>query len=165
MQTAHRYVNLFIKYLNNTMLFAMFIVLLLQVILRRFIDIPWAGAEEWALLTMVWITFLGAYQCTVEDSHLKMDFLQNVFTSKWSSLIQIISKSIVVWFLFMANVWAYPFIQSAGDKLLPMSKLLMWVPYGIIWIACILMFIEVIYQIVKEVKKIVISLRKKEHNF
>jgi len=165
MKAAHRYINLFIKYLNSLMLFAMFIVLLLQVILRRFVDLPWTGAEEWGLLTMVWITFLGAYQCTVDDSHLKMDFLQNIFSSKWGSIVQIISKSIVVWFLFMVNIWAYPFIQSAGDKLLPMSKLPLWVPYSIIWIACILMFIEVIYQIFKEIKKIITSLYKKEYDF
>jgi len=161
MKTAHRYINLYIKYLNSIMLFAMFVILLLQVILRRFVDIPWTGAEEWSLLTMIWITFLGAYQCTVDDSHLKMDFLQNIFSSKWGSLIQILSKSIVIWFLFMVNVWAYPFIKTAGDKLLPMSKLPMWIPYGIIWLACILMFIEVIYQVLKEIKKIMSSLYKK----
>lgn len=160
MKTIHRSIFLSIKYLNNTVLFSLFTILLIQVIFRKVLGNPLPWPEELALLMMIWITFLGAYQCTVEDKHLKMSFLEDKLSLKWKSLLLIVSKGFVIWFLWMTNIWAYPFIQSAGSTTMPITGLPMWVPYGIIWIAFILMFIEVLLQIVTEIHKTILNFKQ-----
>src|SRR5699024_3035822 len=98
--------------------------------------------------------FIGAYQTTYEDSHLKMSFIEDKLSKRGKSFILIVSKLVVISFLAIANYWALPFIQSAGKVKLPITELSMALPYGIIWIALILMFIEVLLQIIIEVKNI-----------
>ncbi|WP_181347832.1 TRAP transporter small permease [Thalassobacillus sp. CUG 92003] len=136
-----------IKYLNITMMFTMFIILLLQVITRKFLDTPLSWPEELSLVTMIWITFFGAYQCTVEESHLKMDFLQSKVPERLKPFILVTSKSVVLVFLGATCFWGFSFIQNVGSLTMPVTGLPMWVPYLIIWISCMLMFIEFTFQI------------------
>ncbi|UCZ52914.1 TRAP transporter small permease [Bacillus shivajii] len=162
MKTIHRSVFLVIKYVNNTVLFSMFVILLIQVIFRRALGSPLPWPEEMALLTMIWITFLGAYQCTFEDKHLKMSFLEDKLSPILKPFLLIVSKGIVLTFLAITNVWAYPFIQTAGKTTLPITGLPMWVPYGMIWLAFILMFIEVLIQLIKEIYELTLKIRNRK---
>jgi TRAP-type C4-dicarboxylate transport system permease small subunit len=56
--------------------------------------------------------------------------------------------------LGLTNYYALPFIRTAGDTQLPITNIPMTVPYGIIWIALTLMLIEVVIQIITEIKNI-----------
>lgn len=160
MKAIRRFIFSSIKYINSFALFMMFAILLLQVIARKLLSTPLQWPEEIVLVTMIWITFLGAYQCTVEDSHLKMTFLEDRIRTKWKPIIQIIAKVLVIWFLLITNIWAYPFIQSAGSTLMPITTLPMWVPYGMIWLGCILMLFEVLVQIATEFHKAVLAFKQ-----
>src|SRR5699024_12496570 len=57
-----------IIYMNAAVLLLMFILLVIQVFYRKWLNDPLTWSEDIAILTMVWITFVGAYQCTAEDS-------------------------------------------------------------------------------------------------
>lgn len=154
MKKFHQLFYKIVKHVNSLILFSMFFVILLQVFYRKVIGAPLTWPEEIALLTMIWITFIGAYQSTYEDGHLKMSFIEDKLSERGKSIILIISKFIVISFLAIANYWALPFIKNAGKVKLPITDLPMTIPYGIIWGALILMFIEVLLQIILEVKKI-----------
>lgn len=154
MKKTYELLHTITRYLNSTILFSMFFIILLQVIFRKVFHSPLTWPEEIALLTMVWVTFIGAYQCTFEESHLKLSFLESKFTLRKKSILLIVSKTIVIVFLGIANYWALPFIQKAGQTELPITGLPMYVPYGIIWISLILMLLETVFQIILEVNKI-----------
>lgn len=154
MKKFHHLFYKIVKYVNSFILFSMFFIILLQVFYRKVLGAPLTWPEEIALLTMIWVTFIGAYQTTYEDSHLKMSFIEDKLSKRGKSFILIVSKLVVISFLAIANYWALPFIQSAGKVKLPITELPMALPYGIIWIALILMFIEVLLQIIIEVKNI-----------
>lgn len=143
-----------IIYLNAGMLFLMFVLLIVQVFYRKWLNDPLSWSEEIALLTMVWITFVGAYQCTAEDSHLKMSFLEDVLPKKLSVILKIFTKIIVVAFLIITAYLAIPLLESSVSRTLPISQITMLVPYLIIWGSIVLMVIEVILQIFIEVKKL-----------
>lgn len=143
-----------IIYLNASVLFLMFVLLIVQVIYRRWLNDPLSWSEEIALLTMVWITFVGAYQCTAEDSHLKMSFLENVLPHKLSVILKIFTKIIVVAFLVTTAYLGIPLLESSISRTLPISQITMLVPYLIIWGSIVLMIIEIILQIFIEIKKI-----------
>lgn len=154
MKRVHQVFYSIVKYFNSFILFSMFTIILLQVIFRKLLGNPLPWPEEISLLTMIWVTFIGAYQCTVEDSHLKMTFLENKLSKRKKSLLQIFSRIIVIFFLGLTNYYALPFIRTAGDTQLPITNIPMTVPYGIIWIALTLMLIEVVIQIITEIKNI-----------
>ncbi len=131
---------------------AMFLILLLQVFSRKLLESSLAWPEEIALITMIWITFAGAYQITLEDKHLKMDFLEERIPYSIKPYIKIFSKLIVVAFLVIATFWGIQFVENTGSIKMPVSKLPMAVPYLIILISLALMLIEYLIQIFIESK-------------
>lgn len=155
MTTVRRLIFFLIRYINIFALFIMFLILALQVIARKLLNNPLQWPEEVALIIMTWITFLGAYQCTVEGSHLKMTFLEDKVPTKFKSVMNIMAKTLVLLFLLVTNIWAYPFIQSVGSTLMPITGLPMWIPYGMIWLGCFLMLLEVLVQTVMDISKTV----------
>ncbi|WP_221568371.1 TRAP transporter small permease [Alkalihalobacillus sp. TS-13] len=143
-----------IKSINIFALFFMFFILFLQVITRKVLNNPLPWPEELSLIAMIWITFFGAYQCTVEDNHLKMDFLQDQLPERLKPYILLLSKGLIGIFLILTVIWAYSFIQQSGNIGMPVTDIPMRVPYMIIWISFILMTIEILAQILSEIKRI-----------
>ncbi|MBO8164614.1 MAG: TRAP transporter small permease [Brevibacillus sp.] len=161
MKEVRKLIYTAIKYTNMACLFLMTVLLLIQVFTRKLMNSPLAWPEELSIVTMVWITFFGAYQCTAEDSHLQMGFLKNVASPKVKHIMKVTAKCLVAWFLITINIWAYPFIQKTGSTGMPVTGLPMWVPYGMIWISCMLMLLEVLAQILEEIRKLVSSCKYK----
>ncbi|MEY8560159.1 TRAP transporter small permease subunit [Jeotgalicoccus halotolerans] len=141
-----------IIYLNAGVLFLMFLLLIVQVFYRRWLNDPLTWSEEIALITMVWVTFVGAYQCTAEDSHLKMSFLEDILPKTMSVILSVFTKIIIIIFLFLAAYYGMPLIEMSVSRYLPITKLSMLVPYLIIWGSMVLMIIEMIIQIIIEFK-------------
>jgi TRAP-type C4-dicarboxylate transport system permease small subunit len=155
MRKIRAFVHSTIKILNISAMFFMFFILILQVVTRKLLNDPLSWPEELSLVAMIWITFFGAYQCTIEGKHLKMDFLQSKFSEKTKPYLLIISKGFVVWFLFVSCYMGFSFIQQAGNIKMPVSGLPMWLPYGIIWFSFFLMLIEFVAQIISHVRQII----------
>lgn len=151
-----------IKYMNITVMFSMFSILIIQVFTRKFLNDPLSWPEELSLVAMIWITFFGAYQCTVEGSHLKMDLLQDRLVGKQKTIVAILSKCIVIWFLVVTCYWGFDFIQQAGKTKMPVSGIPMWVPYWIIWTSFFLMMIDYVIQIITHVKELIGSKKAEE---
>jgi TRAP-type transport system small permease protein len=154
MKKVRQYMHLSVKSINILVMFLMFFILLIQVVTRKFFNYPLSWPEELSLITMIWITFFGAYQCTVEGNHLKMDFLESKIPEKMKPYLSIISKGFVIWFLFITCFWGWAFIQKAGSLEMPVSGLPMWIPYCIIWISFLLMLCEFVLQIISHVSEL-----------
>lgn len=159
MLVLRNYLHKSIVVINATIMLAMFLILLLQVFTRKLLESSLSWPEEVALVTMIWITFAGAYQVTIEDKHLKMDFLEDKVPYSVKPYMRILSRVIVVIFLGIATFWGMSFVESAGSVKMPVSKIPMAVPYLIILISLSLMLVEYLIQIFIEVKKL---LAKKE---
>lgn len=149
-------------YVNAVVLLIMFLLLIVQVFYRRWLNDPLTWSEELALLTMVWITFVGAYQCTAEDSHLKMSFLEDLLPDKLSIILKIFTKIIIIIFLIIAAIYGIPLLEMSASRTLPITKLSMLVPYLIIWGSVLLMFIEMFMQMIIEVKESFSNKKTKE---
>jgi|SRR5690625_817120 len=142
-----------ILYLNAAVLFLMFVILLVQVFYRKFLNDPISWSEEIALITMIWITFVGAYQCTAEDSHLKMSFLEEKLPKYLSIGFNIFTKLVIITFLVIAAYAGIPLLEASISRSLPISGISMLVPYLIIWGSIVLMIFETLLQIFQQVKK------------
>jgi len=146
-----------IIYMNAAVLLLMFILLVIQVFYRKWLNDPLTWSEEIAILTMVWITFVGAYQCTAEDSHLKMSFLEDLLPNSVSSFLNVITKIIIIVFLILIVVNGMPLLEMSVSRFLPITKLSMLVPYLIIWISILLMLIELVMQIITIIKDMIVK--------
>lgn len=149
MEWLHKKIYSSIKYINILALFIMFSVLILQVFTRKVLNTPLSWPEELSLITMIWVTFFGAYQITADNEHLKIDFLSNKLSGRMKLISDIISNLLILFFLVMVVYWAYPFIMQNKSIVMPVSQIPMWLPYGIIWISCILMTLNIIFQTIK----------------
>lgn len=154
MKKLREWIYTLILYLNASVLFLMFAILLVQVFYRRWLNDPLSWSEEIALLTMVWVTFVGAYQCTAEDGHLKMSFLENILSKKLSIISKIITKIIIIIFVGITAYAGIPLLESSVSRTLPISGITMLVPYLIIWFSIVLMLLETLIQIISELKKL-----------
>lgn len=154
------YIHKSIRFINSMILLVMFLILLLQVFTRKLLESSLSWPEEVALITMIWLTFVGAYQVTIENKHLKMDFLEEKIPYSLKPYLRILSKAIVVVFLGVATFWGINFTQSAGSIKMPVSKLPMALPYCIILISLFLMLIEYLLQIVIESRNMISKRRE-----
>jgi len=64
-------------------------------VIFRFIKKPLVWAEEYALISMVWLTFIGAGIVYEYNSHLAVDLLLVVLPKKSSKVIELITDIIV----------------------------------------------------------------------
>ncbi|MFB4161438.1 TRAP transporter small permease [Geomicrobium sp. JSM 1781026] len=132
----------------------MFSVLLLQLIGRNLFDILLEWPEEMALMTMIWLTFFGAYQCTVENTHLKVSFLEDRLSEKNKPYLELFSKVAMLTLVLLVTFNTYPLISIVGNIGTPVMAVPMWVPYSFIWVSATLMSMEIICQIIETIKKI-----------
>lgn len=138
-----------IQILNGLVMTSMFAILFAQVLLRRFFNHPLSWPEEISLIALVWITFVGAFQISLNGQHLKMDVLENYISEKVKNILQIIATVFIIFFLGITIYFGFPFIQKVGGTEMPITKIPMYVPYYIILFSFILMLLEYIYQFVE----------------
>ncbi|WP_313755613.1 TRAP transporter small permease [Tissierella sp.] len=86
--------NILSKFLI-VLFWGMCIVVFMGVIFR-FIKKPLVWAEEYALISMVWLTFIGAGIVYEYNSHLAVDLLLVVLPKKSSKVVELITDIIVL---------------------------------------------------------------------
>lgn len=150
---TRKFILLLVKISNNSVMFFMFLILLAQVIMRKFFNYPLSWPEEISLIALVWITFIGAFQVTLNDKHLKMDVFDKRFSYKTQKILHIISTLCIIFFLSVTIYYGFPFIQTVGDIEMPITKTPMFIPYYFILISFILMFFEYIFQLIQHINQ------------
>lgn len=130
----------------------MSILMLMQVIARYVFNSPLDWPEELSLVIMVWITFIGAYLASIKDEHLNIDFVLNIVPNNFKKIFLLVTKLLVCWFLAVTILYGFNFILLVGEVGTPVIGISMWLVYGVIWLSCILMFMETLYRVVLDVK-------------
>lgn len=133
----------------------MFLILLAQVVMRKFFNYPLSWPEEISLIALVWITFIGAFQVSLNNKHLKMDVLERRFSYKTKKLLHITATLFTIFFLSATIYYGLPFIQTVGDTQMPITKTPMFVPYYFILVSFILMLFEYIFQLIQHILQFV----------
>lgn len=151
MKKVRRSILLLVTILNNIVMLLMFLILLAQVIMRKFFNYPLSWPEEVSLIALVWITFIGAFQVSLHHKHLKMDLLEQHFSFKTKKLLHIVATLFVTFFLGATIYYGFPFIKTVGGTEMPITKTPMYVPYYLILISFILMFLEYTFQLFQHI--------------
>ena len=145
------YLEKLVRFIIAAGLLATFLVMIAQVFLRYFFSAPLAWADEASLILLVLSTFLSAYYALICNEHLAIDFIVSSAPRKVQAVMVILSKLLIIWFLWEIVINGWETIVVAGKTLTAVLKVPMWFIYAFIWGCCILMLITVVYQLVKYV--------------
>lgn len=119
-------------------------------VIRRFIfGSVFAWAEELAIYSMVWVTFLGAVLCLRYGDHTRIDALINLFPHKIHKWVEVFDYLICFAFMMLLSYHSISLLQTTGRFLSTGARLPMYFVYSCVMVSGILMipyFIILIYQ-------------------
>jgi len=142
------YFKKLITVVGGLCLITIFMVMMTQITARYVFNSPFPWPEELSLFLMAPLTFVGAYLAIIHDEHLSITFVLEKAPPAVRRLMMIFDRMVIVVFLFVAVYYSYGFLQTAGLLKTAVLAIPMWCVYGIMWVCCILMLLESVFQIV-----------------
>src|SRR5699024_11533524 len=138
--------------IHCSVVFMFFIILLtfLQVCLRYMFSHSFAWIEEVSRYLFVWIVFLGAAIAFDDDSHIKIDFIENKLPKK--------IKGIVQYFIVLLNLLAMALLLYSGTLVAMRNRKSMF--YTIPDVSLLTMYIAVFLSCVLAIILIVLRIKR-----
>ena len=140
--------------------FVMFIVAMnttYEVIMRRFFDKPTTWVFSCSLFVMVWFALLAAPLSTREGKQITADFLIAQLSDRTASMLRIISNLVSMIFIVTLGYYGFKMCSDAYSKNIMSLDLLlypMWLLYLVFPISMLLLFLQVIRIIGKDIMQI-----------
>lgn len=97
----------------------MCISIFLGVIFRFIIKRPLVWSEEFALLSMVWLTFIGASVIYESNDHLNVDLLLTILPNVYKERIEIIAEIMVMPFFLVLVIGGYNVMDMTKESITP----------------------------------------------
>lgn len=116
-QIKKNMINILNKFLI-LLLWGMCIVVFLGVV-ARFAKRPLVWAEEFALISMVWLTFIGASLAYEANSHLAVDLLLIILPNKATKVVELITEFIVMPFFIVLTVGGIKMMITTAKSITP----------------------------------------------
>jgi TRAP-type C4-dicarboxylate transport system permease small subunit len=139
-------------YLGGIAIIVLLVIMVLDVVLRRFFGRPIVGATEVAQLSMVFI-FLAAPLTTLENRHIKVDTLMDVFPKKVQVVIDIIIYLLTIVMCTVMGWRAYQ--MSHLSRRLEVDYSLLKIPeYPMLWVLAASFFLIAIMVMGQLIKKV-----------
>lgn len=101
------------------LLWAMSLDVFLGVIFRFVIKKPLVWAEEFALISMVWLTFIGASVGYETNSHLGVDLLLLILPNKPKKVLEILNEIIVMPFFIALIAGGAVMVNTTKNSITP----------------------------------------------
>lgn len=118
---------------------AMVTVTFIQVVNRFVFQGAFFWAEECAILTMVWIAFLGSAVAVRKGVHTRIDFLINMLPAAAKRAVETLNYLLMAVFVAALGYYSLPIIKMAGRQITTGMKIPRSVIYYSILAGCICM--------------------------
>jgi C4-dicarboxylate transporter DctQ subunit len=132
-----KYIIKAIEWAGISLMIAMSVVTFIQVIYRYVFKGSFFWAEEFAIMSMIYVTFLGATLAVRKGSHTRIDFLINKF--KYKRYIEALNNVICAAFLAYLGYSSLPIIKTTSIQKTIGMQISRSLYYYAILIGCILM--------------------------
>lgn len=150
-------VSSLLKWILTFMLLALSLVTFAQIISRYFFKFPLVWAEEFALLMMVWITFLGSALILEKLEHISIDFLVDRFNERVQSVVFIIGYSFVLVLNMVFVIGGWEVIQTTKHSVLPgMNVSVAWL-YSAVFIGGLLSSLIILGHLIRVCRNLYIN--------
>jgi len=158
------YVNRWEKYLGGILLFAVTILVFMQVIFRYVLQLPVAWIEEWMLCLFEWLIWLGAITATYEERHVRVELFMKLLPPKAQRFMDFVTDAI--WFAFCVGmgyaVWLNVSFVWKKQSTTIVAKIPYWFCTSSVLIGMIGMAIRLIQVVIRKAKNQEIDLRPGE---
>jgi len=142
-------VNILSKFLI-ILFWGMCIVVFMGVVFR-FIKKPLIWAEEYALISMVWLTFIGASIAYESNSHLAVDLLLLILPKKGSKIIELITEILVMPFFITLIIGGIKMVDTTKNSITPALNISVAFQYLPALVGGLIMLMFNIEKIVKKI--------------
>mgnify|MGYP001385159775 FL=1 len=143
-------------FLTNTLLILLTTVVFLQVITRKFLPIPMPWTEEFAKLSLIWLTYIGLAATFQKNFHIRIDLIDNFITSFYVKriILMIINLSGLL-FGVMIIYYSYIYLteQLEFGQHTSILQLPMWFVISPLLLGGLLTTIHFIIQTIKSIQE------------
>lgn len=129
----------------------MFLLIFSQVVLRYVLLKPLSWSEEASRYLMIWIICLAASEAYARGEHVGLSFLQNSISSKNQKWSKIFIHGVVSILMVVISYFGFCLSFSLGDQRSPALDLPMTFPYLAIPVGALLILIQTLASIFREV--------------
>lgn len=116
---------------------AVMVLAVLMTVFRRNLDLPWPNFGEWALVSVIPLTFIGAAMCTYLGSHIAVDAIRLMGVRGLETLSHFITAVANIFFsaVFVYSGWfVLTEAVASGERMLelgtPLAVPLAFIPLG-----------------------------------
>ena len=109
----------FLRMFLIIILWGMCIDIFLGVVFRFVLKKPLVWAEEYALISMVWMTFIGASMGYEADSHLGVDLLLTILPNTPKKIVEILTEIMVMPFFIALIVGGAIMVNTTKGSITP----------------------------------------------
>jgi TRAP-type C4-dicarboxylate transport system permease small subunit len=137
-------INDIIEYIALVLLFAMVIVVFLQVIFRFVLHNSLSWSEEFARYTMIWLSFLGISIGVKKKAHVGVEIFTNLAKGIFKKVIIIFAYVASFTFFFILIYYGYKILSITKMQTSPSMGISMAIPYSAIFWGAFISFIHLI---------------------
>lgn len=91
-----KFFNNFEEYVGGSMFIGMFIVLVVQIFSRQFLNQPLVWSEELAKLIFIYVGLFGVTSCVKDNSHVAIDFFVQKFPPAIQRSIHVFNQILIL---------------------------------------------------------------------
>ena len=96
--TVFRLISAILQKIAGLLLFAMFIVITVQIGARNFLHASVSWSEEVSRMLLIWMTFIGAPAVLYKGEHLMVDIIYAGVTSRTRKYINVLANIVIIAF-------------------------------------------------------------------
>lgn len=120
----------------------------------RFAEKPLVWAEEYALISMVWLTFIGASIAYESSSHLVVDLILLLLPDKGSKLVELIVEILIMPFCIALIIGGIQMFETTKNSITPALHISVAFQYLPALIGGILMLMFNVEKIIVKIKEL-----------
>ena len=124
-----------------------------QVIRRTLFSSVFPWAEELAIYSMVWITFLGAVLCLRHSEHTRIDAFINLFPHKIRKWIEVFDLVVCFAFMSLLSYHTIELMRNMGHYTFAAARVPMYCVYSCVLVSGILMIPYFVLLIVQKIRE------------
>lgn len=133
------------------------LLVLSEVLMRTLLKKTLYVAEEYSAFFMLGISFLGFAYGFKEKSHVRMEFIHNIFNDKKRRYLDVICYTVVLILFVLITYYSFDFFMDAlisKQRSMQVSKTLLAIPKSIMPIGSLAVVFQSIAEILKTILKI-----------
>ncbi|MEJ5377296.1 MAG: TRAP transporter small permease [bacterium] len=128
----------------------MSVIVLLQIIFRFLIHVPFPWSEELARYLMIWMGMLGAFVALREGRHIGVSLFVDRLPPAWAARVMLLVQVATIVFLGIVAKQGFSLALFNASQLSPAMQIPMIFPYMAVPVGASLMILELVASVLGE---------------